>query len=440
MQYVTVTPKHARYLAIVLSLILSERGWSQINSPYSRFGLGDLYNSRNVVNKGMGSLATPYADYQSVNFINPASLSNLQTVTFDVGIETEFRSLLNESRTQRSQSANMLVNYVAVGIPLAKDKKGSTNWGLAFGLRPYTRVNYNLFENGRLPNIDSVRNFYEGSGGLYRAFLSTGYRIGNFSVGINAGFLFGQQDIASRRTWVNDTTFYMSSNHVTNTSYQKFAFDGGFQYKQKLGKKLIARIGATGFMGNTINAKQDVLRETFIFDVDGGLDSVDVVYRENNLPSEITMPAGYTAGLIIEEENKWLLGVEYENIYWDDFKINGLKGPVANSHQWRFGGQFIPSVTDAKRYLRRVTYRAGFFTGKDYVVVNGVQLPVWGITAGVGLPVRRWNVYSNQFTNINLSFEYGSRGNDQVPLKENLFRVNAGLSLSDIWFIKRKYN
>jgi hypothetical protein len=361
-------------------------------------------------------------------------------VTFDVGIETEFRTLLNQEKTQRSQSANLLFNYVTLGVPLAKDKKGLTKWGLAFGLRPYTRINYNLYQEERLPGLDSTRSFYGGSGGSYRAFISTGFRIGPLSIGINGGYLFGQQDISNRRTWINDTIFYFNSNHQTYTSFQKFTFDGGFQFRQKLGKNLVAKIGANAYLGGTMDAKQDVYAETFIYDASSGTDSVDVVYRESNIPTDITLPGGFTAGLIIENESKWLVGAEYEQMNWDDFRLSGQKDQVATSGILRVGGQFIPSVTDNKRYFRRITYRAGFYTGKDYVVVNDIQLPIWGVTAGIGLPVRRWNAYSNQFTNLNLSFEYGSRGNSQVPLKENLFRINAGFSLSDIWFIKRKYN
>ena len=45
----------------------------------------------------------------------------------------------------------------------------------------------------------------------------------------------------------------------------------------------------------------------------------------------------------------------------------------------------------------------------------------------------------NQATFINLAIEYVKRGNNDNQLKENLFRFSLGFSLSDIWFIKRKY-
>jgi hypothetical protein len=87
-----------------------------------------------------------------------------------------------------------------------------------------------------------------------------------------------------------------------------------------------------------------------------------------------------------------------------------------------------------------MAYRAGFFTGKDYIVAGGEQLPLRAVTVGIGFPVKRYNAYSTQFSTINTSFEYGRRGNSSTLFNENYFRINVGLALSDIWFIKRQYD
>lgn len=413
---------------------------AQINSPYSRFAMGDVYNSRNVVSKGMGGLSAAITDLQAINFINAATYSNLQTVTFDVGIENEIRTLLNPDRTVRSQSANLLFNYVSLGMPLAKDKKGFTKWGLAFGLRPYTRVNYKIIDDKRIPGIDSATTIYEGDGGAYRAFLGTGFRLGGLSLGINAGFLFGATDINTQRRFNNDTVFYFNSMQQTRTSYSRFAADAGFQYKLKLSKTSFVRIGASGFLGNSVNAKQDRFRQTFIYNASNGKDSVDVAERTTQEKGIIELPAGYNAGLSFEKENKWMLGAEYEAVNWSTFSYYGLTQTLANSSMLRIGGYWIPDALEGKNYFSRVTYRLGFYTGKDLIVVNGTQLPVWGVTLGFTLPVRRYNVYSNQFTSINTSLEFGRRGNASVPITENIIRLNFGLNLSDLWFIKRKYD
>jgi hypothetical protein len=412
----------------------------QINSPYSRFGLGDLYNARNVVNKGMGNLATAYSDLQSVNFINPASYTSLQTVTFDVGMEAEMRTIYNADRTVRNQSANMIFNYVALGMPIMKDKKGFTKMGLTLGLRPFTRINYKIEANERLPGIDSVSTLYQGNGGSTKAFLGLGYRLGGLSVGVNAGFFFGNQTINTQRTFKNDSIFHFNSMQQDVTYYSRFSLDGGVQYKIKLSKDRFIRLGANGFLGDEINATQDRLRQTFIYNGNNGTDSIDVVERTADNKGQIVLPSGYNVGFQFEKASKWMIGAEYESISWTDYRFFGQSDNMANSTQLRVGGYFIPGAIDGKTYASRITYRAGFYTGKDKIVANGTQLPIWGATFGFGLPIKRFNAYSNQFTSINTSFEYGRRGNGSVPVSENFFRINVGLSLSDLWFFKRRFD
>jgi hypothetical protein len=105
------------------------------------------------------------------------------------------------------------------------------------------------------------------------------------------------------------------------------------------------------------------------------------------------------------------------------------------------GGQFIPDIR-SKDYWSIVSYRFGFYVGPDYVQVNQ-NLPHYAFTFGTGLPIRKYGTYSlynNQFTVINLALEIGTRGNNQNTVKEAYFKISLGLTLSDLWFIKPKYN
>jgi hypothetical protein len=80
----------------------------------------------------------------------------------------------------------------------------------------------------------------------------------------------------------------------------------------------------------------------------------------------------------------------------------------------------------------------GFFTGPDYINL-GEKLSRYGASLGLGLPLTRNRQAPNQLTFINVGLEFSKRGNNNNLLKENLFRLSLGFSLSDIWFIKRKY-
>ena len=92
-----------------------------------------------------------------------------------------------------------------------------------------------------------------------------------------------------------------------------------------------------------------------------------------------------------------------------------------------------------RNYLSNVSYRFGLFAGPDYIHV-GRKLPQFGGSFGLGLPLATSRQAPNQATLINLAFEYSKRGNNDNLLKENMFRVSIGFSVSDFWFIKRKYD
>lgn len=124
-------------LVLLPAVLLVQLVNGQINSPYSRYALGDLYNARNVVEQSHGRIGHRLCpDLQSVNFINPALYPSLQTVTFDVGIENELRTIINPDRSERSHSNNIIFNYLALGMPIMKDKKRHDQMGPCVGDAP----------------------------------------------------------------------------------------------------------------------------------------------------------------------------------------------------------------------------------------------------------------------------------------------------------------
>jgi hypothetical protein len=79
-------------------------------------------------------------------------------------------------------------------------------------------------------------------------------------------------------------------------------------------------------------------------------------------------------------------------------------------------------------------YRFGFRTEQMSLIVNNIPLTETGISFGVGLPL-------GGLSNANVGFEISQRGQEESDLiKETLIALRIGFSLSDRWFIKRKYN
>jgi hypothetical protein len=169
----------------------------------------------------------------------------------------------------------------------------------------------------------------------------------------------------------------------------------------------------------------------------GEIDSVDVISKVSQ-SGKITYPGNFGAGFMYYKGDKWLLGVDFNQTKWSDYKYFGNADSVQDAWSVHIGGQILPNVSGGKSYWSRVAYRAGLWYGRDYVRVTD-DLPLWGVSLGFGLPMRPPS-YSNQRSIINAGFEFGQRGNNSNVIRENFFKITIGLTLSDIWFIKRKYD
>jgi hypothetical protein len=132
-----------------------------------------------------------------------------------------------------------------------------------------------------------------------------------------------------------------------------------------------------------------------------------------------------------------MFGADYTASKWSNYRFYGQTDSVQDNWQINVGGQIFPKATT--NYFSRIAYRFGFFVGPDYIKVQN-NLPQFGASFGLGLPIANYNRLSpNQYSILNLSFEYAKRGNNSNLLKENMFRFSLGFNFSDLWFSKKKY-
>jgi len=421
---------------LVLGIWLVAFGTSvlaQENSPRSKYGLGDIVPAGNIVNRAMGGLATPYFDAQSVNFLNPATYSKLRLTTFDLGFELDTRTLREVNASGKFNSGSANVSYVMLGIPVVP----KLQWGFALGLRPNTRISYKIQTNERIENVDSVSSLYEGNGGSYEFIAGTGIALGGLSIGFNAGYLFGTKDYTSKRIFNNDTISYYKSNHENKSTFGGFNLNAGLIYTIKLSRDLRLKLSGTGQMQRTYTAKRAVTVETFQFDINGAVFRIDSVYGEKDATGDLVYPSSYTVGFMFDKEAQWSFGADFRVANWSDYRFFGQAETLRDAWTLNVGGQWSPDILRGKNYWSRVTYRVGFFYGKDYIKIDN-DVPILGLTTGAAFPVRK-SAYTNQWTVINTAFELGKRGNNNNSITENFFRIAIGLSLSDLWFQKKKY-
>jgi len=445
-------------MAKTLFVLFVACGWqmsatAQENSPYSRYGLGDLRPNHNVFTRGMGGISAAVADNNSINFTNPASLTYIGNTIFDVATEVDYRILKSQVPAKKFTSANTYVSYLQLAFPLTTPKMAKKNmlWAMSFGIKPVSNINYKIEESKRLPGIDSSHTLYEGSGGANQAFFGTGFKYKNLRVGINAGYMFGNKDHSTIPTIIPDSVnnFHYTSNSATKTAYGGLFINGGIQYDIALARDeknpLIVtknlRLGVYGSLQQKINAKSDLVRETIFYDQNGNIFRIDSVYQENDVKGTIKYPAMVGIGGVYQDAN-WLVGADFELGNWSAYRYYGQKDEVQNNWMARLGAQYNPFKpgTSATKYFRHVNYRAGFYYGSDYVNTNANR-PEYGFTIGTGMPltsIRKRNPYGD-YVVLNTALEVGNRGNKQTNLRENLVRFSIGISMNASWFQKRKY-
>ncbi len=429
---------------LIIACGLQHAVYSQENSPYSRYGLGDIVPKSNIVSRGMGGIAAGYSDYQSINFINPASYANLRSTIFDIGVEADSRTLKSINPPARFSATNAVISYLQLGFPIKMKKANKKDifWGMNIGLRPVSKINYKITKLSR--GVDSIGTIYEGSGGLSQAYLGTAVSIKHFNIGVNGGYMFGNKDYSTQLSFINDTVQYAQSNTQNRSNFGGLFLNGGIQYdfriKNKKNKNVsILRFGAYGNLKQSMTASSDKTVETVQYDASGNKIRIDSVFTIGQ-KGTVIYPATVGAGVSYQTLN-WLFGADFETTKWQDYRFFGQQDLVQNSWKIRVGTEYYPlkDNTPYGKYFNFVKYRFGFYYGPDYINVNS-SLPEFGFSFGAGFPLKlRKSYYETQTSMLNTAIEFGTRGDKKSNLRESTLRISVGFSLSDLWFGRQKY-
>ncbi|MEN8817341.1 MAG: hypothetical protein ABF274_10810, partial [Nonlabens sp.] len=228
------------------------------------------------------------------------------------------------------------------------------------------------------------------------------------------------------------------------TDFSGASFNFGLHYQKMISDQLELQASAVYSPESNINAKNERTFSNFI--LGANLTETTVNQRESELSEEdLKLPSELTLGVTIGKPLEWNIGVEYSTrgtsaITSRSFAPQGTVFKDADS--FRAGGFYIPNYNSITSYWDRVVYRGGIryeelgleLSGNG---VNSSDINEFGISFGLGLPIGR----GNGFSNANIGVEFGQRGTQDAGLiKERFVNFSIGLSLNDIWFIKRKYN
>ena len=409
-------------LFIFTSAIFAQSGSS---SPYSGGGLGERNFSGTEANRHMGGLDV-FTDSIHANLNNPASFGFLKLTTYSVGVNYTNNSLSSTTDSFKADTASL--DYLAVSIPAGI-------FGFSFGILPYSSVGYKVRDLSGSDDF-KISNRYEGSGGINQTYISIGIPVTKFfAVGASINYNFGKLFYRTGQflTGIENGTFLSNQSSISGLSYlfsaqanipikKKYNFQGMFSFEPK---------APLNSENNRVFYTQSINNQSVSDFIEVNLDAIGLDV------TSVDISKTYKLGLGFGENKKWFLGLQrnltksatFNN---DFFKRENIR--YRDSKKWTIGGFYIPNYASFTSFWSRVVYRFGFRSEQLSMIVNNIPLTETGISFGVGLPL-------GGLSNANVGLEISQRGQKEFGLlKETLIALRIGLSLNDVWFIKRKFN
>jgi len=427
--------------------------YSQFNtySPYTRFGLGDLAKQGFGQNLAMGGTGVAIHEGNRINILNPAASAALDStsVYFDFGANLFFNQYLSEGDeiTDMSNSWwNMNLHHVAFASSMGK------YMGFSAGIIPYSSIGYSIKqEYNDYTNGSAMDTYFSGDGGIMNFYLGTSVKLfDRVAVGVTMNYLMG------KLTRERQVSFPMNSSYSNAFSEERFdirkpVFSFGLQYKEVFEDKFFFSLGATYDLATKINTElqYDVTNSIYDFK-DIQIDSVTTITPNYMLAADtvmgnFTMPSKVGVGFALGIPDKLMVTADYYLQDWTG-ALGGNGYQTAPASSFHFGTEYIPDNEALRGYHKLATYRLGAYYSNSYLSVlkGGVaasdpdafyQLNDYGITFGVGLPVRSIR------SSINVSFTAGTRGTTEYNLvKENYGIITFNVTLHDLWFRKRRFD
>ncbi len=416
----------------ILVMLASSSLYTQtgIDSPYSRFGIGQLeQKTLHPRLRAMGGIGNAINSNTFVNYSNPASYSSFDTLSFLFNAGLSASSATLRTTTQNETSSNARLEYITLGFPVNRWLRAS------FGLLPYSNVGYDIiipFENELTGNYAKV---FSGSGGLNRFYGGAAVKIfKNLSVGFNATYIFGQTT-NSILVYFPDSNYYANTKIENKIRTNAFVFDYGLHYTINLENDYLLTAGLTFGQQMNLSAKREYTVKSLFGGFSDGIEYVlDTIDYRPSESGKLIIPSSTGMGFTFQKKNQWMAGIDFNWQNWEKFKAFEVSDSLVNSWNLAVGGQFTPSHTSISKYWQRVTYRVGARYDQTYLNLRGEPLNEFGITFGLGLPFPR------SLTTLDLSLEVGRRGTTANNLVQETFvNLTVGISIYERWFVKRRY-
>lgn len=423
------------FVAVLLTaLTLTAAAQSGTNSPYSQYGLGVMSDQTSGFNRGMNGLGIGAREHNQINYLNPASYSALDSLTFifDIGVSGQLTNFKEGSTKVNARNADF--EYAVAGFRAFK------HVGVSFGIIPFTNIGYDYstteYINTELTEY-YTNTFSADAGGLHQIYFGVGWRpIKYVSIGINASYLWGEYERSIVNdysdSWVNSLSKYYTAEI---TSYK---LDFGLQLILPLNRSNRVTLGATYSPGHKLGSDPECL----VISTNSSTSVSDTT--SYSISNGLEIPDMMAFGFMWEHKNRLRIGVDYSLQKWG--KTSTPEYVVVNEvpyyrlnddfyedrHKWTVGGEYCKNEY-SRKFIDRVRFRAGASYATSYYKINGADGPdEISVSAGFGVPIV--NNYNNRSI-LNVSVQW-ARQSAKNMITENTFRINIGITFNERWFNK----
>ena len=406
-------------VAILFSVVFSF-GQNNTNSPYTRFGFGEISDNNPGEQRAMGGVSLGLRSPSTINTVNPASYSVVDSLSFmfDIGLSARMALFSDPSGNKTSFAGNL--EYLTMQFPASK-------WlGVSAGLLPYSFSGYDFHNTTTIhgdrinPNDTiNVTTSYFGQGGISQVYGGISLKLFNhLSLGVNAYYMFGNSANMRQVVFSDGSTPSIQENRI-NVNDLRFRY--GAQFFNTFNDKHTVSVGAVFEPRKSLNAKAIVTTLGVVSDT--------ITLDKNMFDS----PMHLGVGVFYTYNNRLSLGLDYTLQGWENAKFFGKTDSLTNYSKIALGAEYIPNSL-GRRFYERLHYRAGLNISNPYYHVNGISMPKnIGASFGIGIPLPQSR------TMLNATLEYGKVGNSKL-MNENFLKLTFNATINEFWFFKRKLN
>ena len=413
------------YRNIFISLLLLN--YIHAQSVFNAYGLGLSKSGHYTATSGAGSIGLVPTFHPGVSLDNPATWPGLKFTYISGSYNSQSVSLDNRNNITYGNGLDK-IQFV---IPIQDRYAIGVSLKLVNNHNSYFKTDSSTFDfQGK--NLITNKEFRSGGGLLAGSFGVSFPMNEKMGLGFSVDRLFGSSR-DEHSLVLNDIHYRMFNIRTYSGTVMNLNFAGNFYNDNDLIVLAFARISMTGKPVSGTLYQFDLFEDrngNYTYDPDDypatvNVDTIEVsdIYAPNSF--SFGLNAGFRNDLnIFGEFQIWsdeASSANYESIYTDQI-----------GSKTHFGGGIVKfGNIGARAWQDKLTFRLGAFKESYGLKYSGKTINENGITMGIGF---KFAVTGNQ---LDFSYRTGSRSING-DYKELVKGFNIGLSLGDVWFLRRR--